>query len=187
MSDTAPDDLRLVLVRVLSQLAWEEVGYTIAHQAIRRPVTFRTHRGNGQRGESTLDGLALIGENDQHAGKLSVEALARQVGQVIIKVDRTTELLWLPVAAHRDELVGMWTIECVPLVSWFRLSQRTDAEILRLAGVDPTTGELLDVRPCPTCQGRGVTGQFGSREVGNHSITCPACLGSGQHQGMAQE
>ena len=47
----------------------------------------------------------------------------------------------------------MWTIECVPLVAWFRVAQRTDEDILRLAGVDPATGELLDVRPCPACGG----------------------------------
>lgn len=179
------EDLRLVLVRVLNNGDWAEVGYTLAHQAIRRPVTFRVNRG-GTPGEQTLDnGLALIGENDQHPGKLSLEALARQVGKVAMKIDRTPELLWLPVAAHRDEHVGMWTIEAVTLVEWFRVAQRSDAEILRLAGVDPATGEIADVRPCPTCAGRGTTGAFGSRELGSIPITCPACLGTGQASGMA--
>lgn len=175
-----PDNLRLVLVRVLNNGDWAEVGYTLAHQVIRRPVTFRVNR-NGTPGEETLDGLALIGENDQHPGKLSVEALARQVGAVALKIDRTPELLWLPVGAHRDELVGMWTIECVSLVAWFRVAQRSDAEILRLAGVDADTGELLDTRPCPICHGTG-------RNPNSHPwapMPCDACLGTGQHQGMA--
>ena len=176
------DDLRLVLVRVLDNGTWADVGYTLAHQAIRRPVTFRVNR-DGTPGEETLDGLALIGENDEHPGKLSVEALARQVGKVALKIERTTELLWLPVAAHRDALVGMWTIECVPLVAWFRVAQRTDEDILRLAGVDPVTGELLDVRPCPACGGKGYTGVTGSADAGSIPIPCTACMGSGQAAG----
>jgi hypothetical protein len=181
-----PDDLRLVLVRVLHNGNWSEVGYTLAHQAVRRPVTFRVNR-NGVAGEERLEnGLALIGESDERPGKLSVEALARQVGLVALKVDRTPELLWLPVAAHRDEHVGLWTIECITLVEWFRVSQRSDAEILRLAGVDPTTGELADVRPCPTCGGTGSTGISGS-PAGSLPIPCTACLGTGQRQGMAHE
>lgn len=183
MSD---DTLRQVLVRVMQNGSWSEIGYTVAHQAIRRPVTFRANRV-GTPSEETLDGLALIGESNDRPGKLSIEPLAREVGQVAIKIDRTPELLWLPVAAHRDELVGMWTVECVPLVAWFRLSQRSDAEILRLAGVDPATGELLDARPCPTCQGRGTVGMAGSTEMGSIPISCPKCLGTGQHQGMAHE
>ncbi|WP_319456898.1 MULTISPECIES: hypothetical protein [unclassified Mycobacterium] len=178
------DDLRLVLVRVLNNGNWAEVGYTIAHQAIRRPVTFRVNR-NGTPGDQTIpNGLALIGENDDHPGKLSVEALARQVGKVALKIARTDELLWLPVAAHRDELVGMWTIECVTLVEWFRVAQRSDEEILKLAGVDPATGELLDARPCPTCSGSGTTGVTGS-PAGNVPIPCTACMGTGQASGMA--
>ncbi|MCT7372720.1 DnaJ-like cysteine-rich domain-containing protein [Mycolicibacterium llatzerense] len=183
MSD---DTLRQVLVRVMRNGEWSEMGYTVAHQAIRRPVTFRANRG-GEVSPQTLDGLALIGENNDHPGKLSMEPLARDVGQVALKIERTTELLWLPVAAHRDELVGMWTVECVPLVEWFRVSQRSDEEILRLAGVNPETGELLDVRPCPQCQGRGTVGMAGSVEMGSIPITCPSCLGSGQRQGMAHE
>ena len=184
MSDRPADDLRIVLVRVLGA-NWAEGGYTVAHQAIRRPVTFRVNR-NGEPGEQTLDGIALIGENDQHAGKLSIEPLARQVGQHALKIERTDELLWISVAAHRDEHVGMWTIECVPLVAWFRVAQRPDAEILRLAGVDPATGELIDVRPCHVCSGTGMTGMTGS-PAGSIPIPCTACMGTGQQQGMAHE
>jgi hypothetical protein len=143
-----------VLIRVLQNGTWAEVGYTVAHQAVRRPVTFRVNR-NGESGDATLDGLALIDENDEHPGELSIEALARQVGAVTVKIERTEELLWIPVAAHRDELVGMWTVECVPLVAWFRLSQRTDTDILRLAsGIrrpvsSPTFGRARGARLGP--------------------------------------
>ncbi len=183
MSD---NDLRMVLVRAMQRGTWNEMGYTVAQQAIRRPVTFRANRG-GEVSEKTLDGLALIGSGNEHPGDLSIEPLARDIGNIAIKIDKTTELLWLPVAAHRDPLVGMWTIECVPLVEWFRASQRADEEILRLAGIDPETGRWADVRPCPACGGRGTVGMAGSAEMGSIPISCPKCLGTGQHQGMAHE
>jgi hypothetical protein len=58
------------------------------------------------------------------------------LGGITLKILRTDELLWVPVAAHRDPMVGMWRVECVPLVPWLRLVSRPDDAMLRLAGIN---------------------------------------------------
>ncbi|WP_229482190.1 hypothetical protein, partial [Mycolicibacterium mageritense] len=125
---TDHETMRRVLVRIVDNVGtWREIGYTIASEAIRRPVTFPARVGGptADPSEATLDGLALIGEGGKD-GHLSIEPIARMLGQQALKIARTPELLWLPVTAHRTDIVDLWTIECVPLVSWFNLSQMTD-------------------------------------------------------------
>ncbi|QEA10837.1 hypothetical protein [Mycobacterium phage Weirdo19] len=174
--------MRRVLVRIVDNRgSWQEVGYTIASEAIRRPVTFRTRVGgpDAAPSEATLDGLALIGEGGKE-GHLSIEPIARMLGQQVLKIARTVELLWLPVTAHRTDVVDLWTIECVPLVSWFTLSQRTDEAILRLAGVDADTGEILLPPPefrCHACGGHGRVA--GASPAASDALTCPLCNGTG--------
>lgn len=176
--------MRRVLVRIVDNTGpWREVGYTIASEVICRPVTFRTRLGGpqGDPGEATLDGIALVGEGGK-AGYLSIEPIAHMLGQQVLKIARTVELLWLPVTASRNELVDMWTIECVPLVSWFNLSQMTDDAILRRGGVNPDTGELrLPDEPdrCDYCGGAGViAGPLSA--AASQNLICPACEGTGR-------
>lgn len=132
-----PDEIeRRVLVRLIARDGLGEQGYTLAHEMIRRPVTFRVNLGNIDTGEETLDGLVLIGEGSHKAGELTIEPLARMIGMITLKILRTEEMLWVPVSAHRDPMVDMWRLECVPLVPWLRLCSRDDETLLRLAGVD---------------------------------------------------
>lgn len=178
------NNMRRVLVRIVDNNgSWTEVGYTIASEVIPRPVTFRTRVGgpDAPPSEATLDGLALIGEGGKE-GHLSIEPIAMMVGRQALKIERTTELLWLPVTAHRNDLVDLWTIECVPLVSWFRLSQRRDDDILRLGGIDAETGKIRLPDPaerCVRCGGYGrVQSPFGGGAA--HGLACPVCQGSGK-------
>jgi hypothetical protein len=127
---------RRVLVRVIARDGLGEQGYTMAHEMIRRPVTFRVNLGGVEAGEDTLDGVVLIGEGANRAGELTIEPLARMIGNITLKILRTDAMLWVPVSAHRDPMVDMWRIECVPLVAWLRLCSRDDETLLRLAGVD---------------------------------------------------
>lgn len=132
-----PDEIqRRVLVRVVARDGLGEQGYTLAHEMIGRPVSFRVNLGGMDTGEETLPGVVLIGEGANKAGELTVEPLARMIGNITLKIERTEELLWVPVSAHRDPMVDMWRVECVPLVAWLRLCSRDDATLLRLAGVD---------------------------------------------------
>ncbi len=177
-------NMRRVLVRIIDNSgSWQEVGYTIASEVIPRPVTFRTRVGGPEAppSEATLDGLALIGEGGKE-GHLSIEPIAMMVGRQVLKIERTTELLWLPVAAHRNELVDLWTIECVPLVSWFRLSQRLDEDILRRGGIDPETGEILLPDPAERCARCGGYGRVASPlwDGASHGLSCPVCQGTGR-------
>lgn len=175
--------MRRVLVRILNNNgAWAEVGYTIASEAIRRPITFPARRaGQVDSSTATLDGIALIGEGGKE-GYLSIEPIAKMLGQNALKIARTPELLWLPVAAHRLSVVDLWTIECVPLVAWFNLAQLTDEAVLTRAGVDPATGEILLPPPgerCDRCGGYGrVAGLFGHNA--SDAVACPTCHGSGK-------
>ena len=173
------EPLRRVLVRLVNNDgAWSEIGYTLASEAIRRPVTVRTRReGASDADDTTVDGLVLIGEGGKE-GYLSIEPIARMVGQHALKIARTPELLWLPVNARRNDMVDLWTVECVPLVQYFRLSQRTDQAVLRLSGVDPATGEILlppEGLRCEMCGGRGaLPGPFGD------VVICATCGGNGR-------
>lgn len=131
-----PDEIeRRVLVRVVARDGLGEKGYTVAHEMIRRPVTFRVNLGGFEAGKETLPGLVLIGEGTK-AGTLTIEPIARMIGAITLKVERTSEYLWVPVNAHRDSMVDMWRIECVPLIGWLRVCSRSDESLMHLGGVD---------------------------------------------------
>lgn len=127
---------RRVLLRVVARDGLGEQGYTLAHEMIRRPVTFRVNLGGTEAGEETMPGVVLIGEGIGKSGALTIEPLARMVGNITLKIERTPELLWVPVNAHRDSMVDMWRIECAPLVPWLRLVSRSDQALMALAGID---------------------------------------------------
>lgn len=127
---------RRVLVRVVARDGLGEQGYTMAHEVIRRPITFRVNLGGVESGEETLPGVALIGEGANRPGELTLEPIARMIGGITLKIERTAEYLWVPVNAHRDSMVDMWTVECVPLIAWLRICSRSDEALLALAGVD---------------------------------------------------
>ena len=143
-----PDEIeRRVMVRLIARDGLGEQGYTLAHEMMRRPVTFRVNLGGTDTGEETLDGLVLIGEGAGKAGALTIEPLARMIGMIVLKILRTDEMLWVPVSAHRDPMVDMWRLECIPLIPWLRLCSRSDEALLKLAGIDEyghdTTGRGL--------------------------------------------
>lgn len=127
---------RRVLIRVVARDGLGEQGYTLAHEVIRRPVTFRVNLGGVEAGEETLPGVVLIGEGINKSGALTIEPLARMVGNITLKIERTDEYLWVPVNAHRDSMVDMWRIECAPLIAWLRLCSRSDDALMALAGID---------------------------------------------------
>lgn len=125
-----PQPLRHILIRVLEGLN-ETAGY-LAPEALRRDITFRVNHGGTNPDNHTMPGLVIIG-TDQ------AEPIARAISRITLKIMRTPELLWLPVNAHRE--FGAWTIECVPLTDWIRLTSLTDDSILRASNIDPTTGQ----------------------------------------------
>lgn len=55
----------------------------------------------------------------------------------IVRRPITFKFIWTPVNAHRDPMVGLWTIEAVPFAQWFRLIIPTDAMLLRQLGLEP--------------------------------------------------
>lgn len=144
--------LHKLLVRVCDQRMNEKAGLLI-DDAVRRPVTFRTNRGGLDPSEATLDGLVLIGPDGGHNG---VEDIRRRIGECLVKCLTTEEVWWVPLNAYRDAPTGWWSVECVPLVAYTRVTARSDEFILEQSGYDPVTRER---RPsewsggwvCPRC------------------------------------
>lgn len=135
---TEPEPHRHIVIRACDASGLNELGGTIAPEALRRPITFRINRGGLDADHHNMDGLVLIGNDD-------LEPTARHVGQIILKIMRTPELLWMPVNARRD--FGAWTIEAVPLVDYLRLTSRTDDQLCRASHIDPTTGQPIGQEP----------------------------------------
>lgn len=129
--------LHKLLVRVCDMRMNEQVGLLI-EDAVRRPVWFRINRGGLDPSTATLDGLVLIGPDQ---GPNGVEDLRRHVGECLVKCLTTDEVWWVPLNAYRDGPTGWWSVECVPLVAYTRLSSRSDEFILKQSGYDPVTRE----------------------------------------------
>lgn len=134
---TEPTTMKRVLARVVDR-GLNELGGVLVPETIRRPVTFRTNKGGLTPGESTLPGLVLIAGSD-------MEMIARGVGQLLLKVLRTPEVLWAPLNASHD--FGQWSVECVPLVEYMRVMSYSDDAVIRGSGIDPATGEPLRSQP----------------------------------------
>ena len=73
-----------------------------------------------------MAGLVVISESagplTQNAVDVCVSAIPQQIRFTIYT---TPELIWAPIAAHRDPL-NSWHIECVPLIEWLRLTLRNE-------------------------------------------------------------
>lgn len=122
-----------VLVRARAADFTREYGAVIVNEIVRRDVTFKLNK-SGEISETSMPGIALIG--DSAAGSPhNLEPFARHIGQIVITVERLPELVFVPVNAHRDPMVGLWTLEAVPFTGWFRLVIKTDAQVLREAGL----------------------------------------------------
>lgn len=135
---TTPDQhMRNVVVRHLFG-PFNEGGGALIPDVFRRDITFRTRRGLDE-SEHTMPGIALTGGPE-------LDAMARAVGTLVLKIMRTDELLWIPLNAHRA-LWGGWDIECVPLVEWLKLTSRSDEQICKASGVDPETGLPVEEQP----------------------------------------
>lgn len=137
-SATVTEPLRHVLIRALDFQLNEQAGLMVA-EILYRDVTFRTNRGGIDPGEYTMPGIVLIGSGDD------LEPVARGVARHVLKIMRTTELLWLPLNGRRD--FGSWTVEAVPLVDYTRLISRSDEAIMRDSNIDPTTGQYIGQEP----------------------------------------
>lgn len=123
--------LKNVLIRGRSIDLNCEYGAAIVNDITRRPITFDINYG--ERTE-TKPGIALIG--DAAAGSNhNLEPFARNICKIVITIERLPEFLFIPTRAHRDPLVGLWTIEAIPFVDWFRLRVKTDEQLLREAGM----------------------------------------------------
>jgi hypothetical protein len=131
MSD---DNLKDVLVRGRAIDLSREYGAAIVNEIVRRDVTFKVHTRDGDTTEKTLLGYALIGESTPGSPH-NLEPFARNLGKITVTIQRLPEFLFTPVNAHRDPMVGLWTLECVPFTEWFRLVVKTDEQILREAGM----------------------------------------------------
>ncbi|WJR32442.1 hypothetical protein P3F83_18195 [Mycobacteroides immunogenum] len=135
---TEPEQhIQKVLVRYMSD-ALNEVGGALIPDVFRRPaieLRVRT-RGTIDQSTVTMPGIELAGGPD-------MEPLARNVGKLILKIMRTDEILWVAVNARQD--FGGWTVDCVPLVAYVKLTTPTDGQTLRANGIDPETGQ--EVRP----------------------------------------
>lgn len=128
------ENLKNVLVRGRSKDLNREYGAVIVNEILRREVTFKVHRAAGEMSEKTLTGIALIGESTAGSPH-NLEPFARNIGNITITIERLPEFLFMPVNTHRDPMVGLWTVECVPFTDWFRLLVKSDAQILREAGM----------------------------------------------------
>lgn len=126
-------DLKNVLARARSIDLNTEYGAAIVPEIVRRTVTFTVNR-SGDVGELTLPGVAMIGDSAPGTPS-NLEPFARSLGKIAVTIERTPEFLWTPVNAHRDPMVGLWTIEAVPFTEWFRLLVKSDEQILREAGM----------------------------------------------------
>lgn len=78
----------------------------------------------------------LIGPDE---GPHGVAELRRHVGESLVKCLSTDEVWWIPVGAYRDDTTGYWSVECVPLIPYTRLTSRSDAQIFEASGIDPET------------------------------------------------
>lgn len=114
-----------VLVR-----AWEpnlrEEGARFAATIVRRDVTFQARTGDFDVEQITMPGLIVIapsaGPATQNAVDVCVAAIPSQIKFTILA---TTEMVWFPLAAHRD-VMSHWHIECIPFVEWLRIMLRNE-------------------------------------------------------------
>lgn len=129
---TGPEKhMRNVVVRHMSDVLNEQSCALIPDVFRRAGIRVNVRTGL-ERSEVAVPGIDL-------AGGPELEQLARQVGRLILKIMCTDEILWLAINAHAD--FGGWTIECVPLVEWLKLSTPTDTQVLKASGIDPETGQ----------------------------------------------
>lgn len=136
---TEPEPHSHIVIRACDASGLNELGGAIAPQTIRRDVTFLTRtREHPDTTDHTMAGLVIIGNDN-------LEHVARVIGQIILKIMATPELLWMPVNARRE--FAAWTIECVPLVDYLRFTSRTDDQLCRACHIDPTTGQPIGQEP----------------------------------------
>ncbi|MCV7230690.1 hypothetical protein [Mycolicibacterium komossense] len=117
-----------VLVR-----AWEpnliDEGARLKATLVRRDITFQARTGDFDVEQITMPGLAVIAESagprSQNAIDVCVSAIPSQIKFTILSTD---ELIWMPIAAHRDTF-NHWHLECVPFADWLRLKLRNEPEL----------------------------------------------------------
>jgi hypothetical protein len=135
--------LHKLLIRLCDQRMNEKLGLLI-NDAVRRPVTFQVRTEvTGLADTRTLDGLVLIGPDE---GPNGVEDIRRHIGECMIKVLSTAEVWWIPTRATRDPVTAFWSIECVPLIDFTRISSKSDDFILGVSGYD-VAGNPVEVPP----------------------------------------
>lgn len=120
-----------VLVR-----AWEpnlmQEGARFQATTVRRDVTFQARIGDAMSLDVetiTQPGLIVIAPSAGPGGQNAVDVCVRAMpDQIKFTILRTDELVWIPIAAHRDPMMN-WHIECVPFVEWLRIVLRFDPSV----------------------------------------------------------
>lgn len=117
-----PDLKSDVLVR-----AWEpnlrEEGARFAADIVRRDITFQARTTDSLDVEQiTQPGLVVIADSARTAVQVCVSAIPTQIKFTILATD---EMIWFPVAAHRD-VMQHWHIECIPYAAWLRILLRNE-------------------------------------------------------------
>ena len=117
--------------------AWEpnlrdEGARFIAQAITRRDVTFQARTGDATSldvEQITRPGLVVIaasaGPGNANAVDVCVRAIPDQIKFTILS---TPELIWFPIAAHRDALMN-WHIETIPYVEWLRIMLRNEPAV----------------------------------------------------------
>ena len=114
-----------VLVR-----AWEpnlrDEGARFDAAIVRRDITFQARTGDFDVEQITMPGLALVAESAGPRGQNAIDVCVRAIpDQIKFTILSTDELIWIPLAAHRDAF-NYWHIECVPFADWLRILLRNE-------------------------------------------------------------
>lgn len=114
-----------VLVR-----AWEpnlrEEGARFAADVVRRDVTFQARTSDFDVEQITCPGLVVIAPSAAPAAQNAVDVCVAAIpSQIKFTILSTAELIWFPLAAHRDA-IGSWHIECIPFAEWLRILLRNE-------------------------------------------------------------
>jgi hypothetical protein len=122
--------------------AWmQREGARFVATTVRRDITLRVTHGSatcGNPSEIVRPGLVVIAPSAGPLGQNAVDVTVRGLpDQIKFTILRTPETLWIPLQAHRDDVLQDWQIECIPFADWIRI---------RLGETDPTVARPNDGR-----------------------------------------
>lgn len=128
-----PDDKILASAVVR---AWEptmnQEGARFLATCTRRDVTFQARTGVESLDVETITrpGLIIIAPSAGPGRQNAVDVVVRAIpDQIKFTVLQTEELLWFPVAAHRDAMLN-WHIETIQYVDWLKIMLRDEPHVM---------------------------------------------------------